>query len=171
MIAPAVLNDGRRHPYGFGLLLGALGDHASVGHGGSLPGFDSFAANYAEDSLTIALFVNVRPFDSETVVKTIARKALGIPEPFVADNPLPRSERQKFVGTYTIEGRSLRIADGESHLRLLGPGDFTLLYQGDMTFIAREEPDVQVRFVIERGVVAGMIFTSPGRRFELRKSP
>jgi len=171
MIAPTTLRDGRRHPYGFGLLLGELGEHEYIAHGGSLPGFDSFVADFRRDSLTIALFVNVRPFDGEGVVKRIARMVLGVAEPSVADLPLPTSEREKFVGTYTIDGRSLRIANGASHLRLLGPGDFTLSHQGDLLFVAREEPDVQVRFVVERGAVTGMIFTSPGRRFELQRNP
>lgn len=170
MTSPVLLNDGRRHPYGFGLLQGRLGNHSYVGHGGSLPGFDAFAAHYPADSLTIVVLANGRPFDTEALQKRIARRLLSIPETRVADIPLTAAERKKYLGTYSVDGRSVSIIDGDGHLRLVGPGDFTLLYQGNLQFIAREEPDVELRFILAGEGVAGMIFTSPGRRFELRKN-
>lgn len=171
LIAPTQLADGKRHPYGFGVATGDLAGHSWYGHGGSLPGFDAFVAQYPNDSLTIAIVANLRPFDSEGLQKRVVRRLLDIPDAVLLDLPLSAEQRKRYLGVYTVSGRSLRIEESGQRLKLSGPGDFTLLNQGHETFVAQADTDLQVTFVLDGNTVTGMSFIAPGRRFELRKVP
>ena len=171
MSAPTRLGDGGRHPYGLGLVTGEIGRHEWYGHGGSLPGFDAFAARYPDDDLVIVVAANLRPFDTEALHARIARRVLGVAAPTVADVSLPAERRREYAGTYAVNGRSLRIVESGDRLGVVGPGDFTLAFQGDDAFVAREEPEVRLQFVREGGRVVGLLWTAPGRRIELRKAP
>jgi CubicO group peptidase (beta-lactamase class C family) len=171
MIAPTVLPSGTSTSYGLGFAIGELAGHRWFGHGGSLPGFDGFAAHYPDDSLTVVVLANMRPFDSEGLHKRLVRRVLMIAEPVIIELALTAEQRRQFAGTYGVSGRSLRVIDGSNGLQLVGPGDFTLAFQGKDTFVAREDPDIRLEYVREDGRVVGMVYTAPGRRIELRKLP
>ena len=171
MTAPTVLPGGTSTSYGLGLSIGELAGRRWFGHGGSLPGFDGFVAHYPDDNLTVVVLANMRPFDSEGLHKRIVRRVLAIAEPVIIEVALTPEQRSQFAGTYGVNGRSLRVIDGSNGLQLVGPGDFTLAFQGKDTFVAREDPDIRLEYVREEGRVVGMIYTAPGRRIELRKLP
>jgi CubicO group peptidase (beta-lactamase class C family) len=58
MWAPVKLNNGATSPYGFGWVLGTVGGHRLVHHGGSLPGFRSEFARFVDDKLTVVVLAN-----------------------------------------------------------------------------------------------------------------
>lgn len=53
------LNDGRNAPYGFGWMLSEFRGLREVGHGGDLPGFNSYIARYPEQQFTVIVLSNV----------------------------------------------------------------------------------------------------------------
>jgi CubicO group peptidase (beta-lactamase class C family) len=171
MLQDTKLANGPPNSYGLGVSTGDLEGHKWFGHGGSLPGIDTFAARYPSDDLTVVVAANIRPFDSETLQKRIARQILGIGEVKVADLPLSDTRRSEYVGSYSMAGRGLRVVDAKGRLAVVGPGDFTLAFQGNDLFVAREDPDIRVQFVRKEGRVSGMLWTAPGRRIELQRAP
>jgi D-alanyl-D-alanine carboxypeptidase len=58
MWAPAKLNNGTTHSYGFGWELSTVGGHKLVNHGGSLPGFRAQFARFIDDKLTVVVLTN-----------------------------------------------------------------------------------------------------------------
>ncbi len=72
MWTPVRLADGSTHPYGFGWELGQRGGRRYIGHGGSLPGFQSSYARFPDDGLSIIVLVNANNVDRDVIVKAIA---------------------------------------------------------------------------------------------------
>ncbi|MBL8205016.1 MAG: beta-lactamase family protein [Blastocatellia bacterium] len=72
MWSPMPLNNGMKHPYGFGWELNSLGSHKQVSHGGSLPGFRSNFARFVDDKLSIIVLTNSGNANPQTVVKGVA---------------------------------------------------------------------------------------------------
>lgn len=169
MRTPTSLSGSPRVSYGLGLINDELSNRAWHGHGGSLPGIDAFVATYPHDSLTIAVIANGRPFDSESLQKRIARLILGLEQEKVKDLPVSAELRRAVIGTYGSQGGRLRVVEISGQLRLQGPGDFTLLHQGADTFVAREEPEVSIQFVRRAGAIVGLVYTAPGRRYEMER--
>ena len=169
MSAPTMTSSGSRESYGFGLLLGELSGKEWIAHGGSLPGYDSFVARYPAEDVTIVILANGRPFDSEGLQKRLARRVLGIPEPRVVDLPISPTDRAAYVGTYDAGVAQVRIVADGQRLKLQGPGDFALLHQGNRLFVAREDPDLKVQFILTDGIVTGLTLTARGRDYRARR--
>lgn len=72
MWSPMPLNNGTKHPYGFGWELSPLGKHKQVGHGGSLPGFRSYFSRFIDDKLSIIVLTNSGNANPQAVVKGVA---------------------------------------------------------------------------------------------------
>lgn len=72
MWSPTPLNNGTKHPYGFGWELAKLGNHNLVSHGGSLPGFRSQYARFVDDKLSIIVLTNSGSANPQAVVKGVA---------------------------------------------------------------------------------------------------
>jgi D-alanyl-D-alanine carboxypeptidase len=170
MSSPTQLADGTREAYGFGLMVGEMADHRWIAHGGSLPGFDAYVARYPGDDLTIVVLANGRPFDGEGLQKRLARVALGLPEPRVLDLPLTAAQRAAYVGSYDAGVGEIRIVEEGERLELQGPGSFPLLFQGSHLFVAREDPDLKVEFVLEAGRITGLVLTARGRQYQARRT-
>lgn len=65
--------------YGFGLVLGAIGAHIMITHGGGIHGFISANAYFPADSLSITVLANSAPSDPDALLSNIARAAFGMP--------------------------------------------------------------------------------------------
>jgi len=95
MITPGKLNDGRLSSsaipgdhleggeYGYGLVIGKLQGHASIGHGGGIDGFSSLLTQFPEDGITLAVIANSIGADKGAgkVAKRIRLIAIGEKEP------------------------------------------------------------------------------------------
>ena len=55
---PVTLNDGKKHPYGYGWELGPIAGHKAVRHGGSLTGFRSNYLRLVDDKVSIIVLAN-----------------------------------------------------------------------------------------------------------------
>lgn len=68
MWTPALLNDGTAVAYGFGWAVEEFLDRRTVGHGGGIPGFITYAERYPDDGLTVIVLTNVAPSDPREIV-------------------------------------------------------------------------------------------------------
>jgi D-alanyl-D-alanine carboxypeptidase len=169
MTTPVKLNDGRAQSYGFGIEVAELGGHVRVGHGGSISGFDSHVAHYPQDDLTIAVLTNNTAANAEGIEKRLARHILGLPDVVATRVALSAAERARYVGSYDVGGGRLRILEQRGALRVAGPVDAEIVYQGANTFVLAEEPDVKVVFQVENDRVVSLDWTSRGRTLRARK--
>lgn len=72
MWTPVTLNDGSKHPYGFGWGLEPLNGHPRIRHGGSLPGFISEYARFPDDRLTVVVLMNTDDADVRALAQGVA---------------------------------------------------------------------------------------------------
>lgn len=79
MWAPATLNDGSSHPYGFGWELGSIKGRRQVHHGGGLPGFISEFTRFVDDRLTVIVLMNLDDADVESIALGVADLYLRAP--------------------------------------------------------------------------------------------
>ena len=80
MATPATLSDGSHSTYGLGMVIGHLGGHPMLSHGGTINGFRSQLAFYPADELTVAVLSNNGGADVESLESQVARQLLGVPE-------------------------------------------------------------------------------------------
>jgi hypothetical protein len=163
MIAPDPVRRGYTPDYGFGLSTVRLDGRARIAHNGEVGGFAGTLAHYPDDDLTIAVLTNGGRLWPEAIEKAIARAFLGLPTPAVRDLPLDPAERDRRVGTYdfgVFPVRVVRVEEDGGRLKFVlreGAQEYTLLNQGDRSFVARDEPDA-IRLDFEAdGVPAGTL--------------
>lgn len=80
MWAPVKLNDGKKHPYGFGWMFADANGKQIIEHGGAWQGFKSMITRYPEDKLTVVVFANL----INASEKKLARGVLEIYHPQLA---------------------------------------------------------------------------------------
>ena len=161
MIEPAELKDGSRASYGFGLTLGRLGKHRSVGHGGSVPGFSSQLTHYPDDDVTIAVLANSEQALPRRIADQIAVVLLGIVEPKVKDLPVPVGDLERYTGTFDLAGETLEVyaAAGRLMMKIGGGTDgIRLLYQGANEFAAEPDPATRLYFRLSGGKAKTVVF-------------
>jgi CubicO group peptidase (beta-lactamase class C family) len=170
MLTPVQV-DGRRAQYGYGMELSELGGQRRIGHGGSLPGFDSYVAHYPDAKLTVVVLTNSSSANAEAIEKTLARRLLGIAEPSFVEVPLTASALTSYVGSYRAgPGRVIVSVHGQ-RLHVAGPVEADLAHVGDHTFVMTEEPDVRLVFRVEGGSATSIAWTSRGRTLTLPRMP
>lgn len=138
MTTEATLEDGEGAGYGFGLSVGELEGHRRIAHGGGINGFSAMLAHYPEgdgpgDDVTIAVLMNSDAPSTGRIEEQLARAALGVPVPEVADRPVPPSLAERITGRYVIGGdlpAEIRHRDGKLYARAQGQREFRLLFQG-----------------------------------------
>jgi CubicO group peptidase (beta-lactamase class C family) len=162
MKEPAELKDGSRATYGFGTVLGHIGKHRYLGHGGSVPGFSSQLAYYPDDELTIVVLANSEQALTRRIADQIAIIMLGIIEPKVKDLPLAAADLDHYLGTFDLAGEALNIsAQGGKLLMRLGGGDgVRLLYQGSNEFVAEPDPSTKIYFRMSHGEAKSLQFST-----------
>lgn len=166
MTTPEVLPDGTDTGYGFGLSVGSLDGHTRIAHGGGINGFSSRLAHYPDDDLTIAVLVNTRGARAGQLEDRIAREALGLPQPEVADLPLSEAEARRYTGKYMIRRAGLPVQvvleDGQLKAQPAGQPAFDLLHQGEHEFRASFDPDVRLVFRVEGGKAGSFVLHQGG---------
>ena len=183
MTTEAALADGEGTGYGLGLSVGDLGGHRRVGHGGGINGFSSTLSHYPgeegpEDDVTIAVLANSAAIAGGTgrVEQALARAALGLPTPEVADRPVPPELAERITGRYSVGGSlptDVRLRDGDLYAQAEGQSEWRMLFQGteeidegtaavfraefnpqavELEFLLPEDPNAPVRaFLLHQG--------------------
>ena len=108
MWAPARLNDGRTHPYGFGWHTGRVHGHRVAFHGGAWQGFQSFVVRFLDRRLTIVVFSNLRQAHASRLARGIA--AVFHPE-FALPAAVPIEDKEPRV-TALLKRALRQLADG-----------------------------------------------------------
>lgn len=165
MTTPATLKDGSRANYGFGLGITALDGHPMIAHGGGINGFNSYLAYFPEDSLTIAVLVNTEGSNPWDIAREVVRTVFGTTPPPVEEMPLSNSERERFVGWYDLGDLQVRVFVRDEQLMAQATGQpaFTLLYQGDNTFVASFDHSVTMRFEVRGHLSVGFMLEQGGQ--------
>ncbi|MBK9408912.1 MAG: beta-lactamase family protein [Gemmatimonadetes bacterium] len=117
MTTPRALTDGTKQPYAFGLGVSDLAGHRIVSHNGGIDGFRSQLASYPNDSLIIAVLVNGDSDLPDRFEKTIARWALGVPEPVVKDLAVPAELIARVTGATQESGTGSHRREGGEAVR------------------------------------------------------
>ena len=79
MTGPGAVGAGAPVRYGYGLIADTLAGRRVVTHGGTIFGFLSANAYLPDDSLSVTVLANASPSDPGTLLRDIARVALGVP--------------------------------------------------------------------------------------------
>jgi CubicO group peptidase (beta-lactamase class C family) len=173
MTTPAVLNDGTKTRYGFGLGISEVGGRRLIAHGGGINGFLSETEYYPEAELAIVVLQNTAGPDGPTpIARAIAEAVLGKSTERGVANP---SDLSPFVGTFEGVGRGRRTvatvsaASGELTLSLSAPGAVPekLRYLGDDTFTFK---DVLLFFERTGGRVTRLRLDTIGGYYPLKRT-
>jgi D-alanyl-D-alanine carboxypeptidase len=142
MIATEPLADGTTPPYGFALSLVELDGRSKVAHSGRMGGFSGALAYYPDHDLTVAILTNLAGIEPETVERSVARAALGLPAPAMHDVALPDEERHRYLGEFDTGVFPIVVVEEDGRLYAEAAGWWPLLYLGDGVFVVEGEPDV-----------------------------
>jgi D-alanyl-D-alanine carboxypeptidase len=167
MWAPAKLNNGATHPYGFGWELSSVAGHKLVHHGGTLPGFRAQFSRFVDDKLSVVVLTNGDIADPNLIALQIA--ALYIPglipertvakiDPKILDAYTGQYQHPSVVFTITREGDKLLLQQGAN------PEKRNLLPESASNFFANENRRLTYSFVKdEKGEVAYLVIQMEGR--------
>jgi len=97
------LTDGRRTGYGFGWGVATLDGHATVEHGGRIPGFQSYAIRVGDAGVFVAVLVNTddEAAKPDRLALRITRTLLDDLTPSLSIAP---EDAKQYVGTYMSDG-------------------------------------------------------------------
>lgn len=134
-----VLNDGEEADYGYGFSLSEFRGEPSIGHGGGIPGFSTYAMWLPESKIYVAVLSNnpenaTRPVE---VAQTMAATALGRPFPVRTAIALSPEALEEFVGVYQIDdtsSRSVIVEDGRIYTQRTGSRRFEVFPYADNAF-------------------------------------
>lgn len=154
MWSPARLDDGTRHPYGFGWALWDLGGRPVQLHGGIT---GTMLARFPRDTLVVVLLTNLGGGNTQEIALDIAE--MMIPD---LDEPMAASadDLRRYVGDYVNDrGLIARTLLVEGRLHLIPPRadvPVGLVHRGNDTFTVGDRY-VRVEFRRDRdGAVAGL---------------
>lgn len=178
MRTAATLPGGDSTHYGYAVFLGELDGHPRIGHGGGINGFTSMLARYPDDDLTIAVLANAEVDTPDRLEQRIARVVLGLPEPAIAHAELAAADRDRFAGTYAIQGfgsdeTAVEVRVAGDHLEVQVPGQpaATLVFQGGAAFVIAEDTEVRVEFHAgAAGPATGMTIHQGGMAIEAKRT-
>jgi CubicO group peptidase (beta-lactamase class C family) len=137
MITPTKTSDGKEWPYGFGMALGDIRGHPTIGHDGGIFGFITSSIYVPEKDVFVAVFVNSLPPKTEPgmVASKLAMLAIGDPFPVFHAQPVDVKAVQPFLGVYKIEGgdaeRMFFEKDGKLYTRRSGGSDTQVFPAGN----------------------------------------
>jgi D-alanyl-D-alanine carboxypeptidase len=167
MWAPAKLNNGTTHPYGFGWELSSVAGHKLVHHGGSLPGFRAQFSRFVDDKLSVVVLTNGDNADPNLMALGIAAHYIPglIPErtvakidPKIFDAYTGQYQHPSVVFTITREGDKLLFQQGTN------PEKRNLLPESASNFFTNENRRLTYSFVKdEKGEVAYLVIQLEGR--------
>jgi len=171
MITPEMLADGTPLTYGYGLAVSEIEGHPKIAHGGGINGFNTTLAYYPDDEVTIVVLANTEGANPGRVERLIARTILDLPEPEVADLPIPSEEIARSVGTYALNDLLIEISedDGQLVMQATGQDAFRLLYQGEHRFIASVDDEISITFTAEGEVAGQLTIVQEGGVYEAQR--
>ena len=173
MTTPAVLADGTRTRYGFGLGIADIGGRRAIAHGGGINGFLSEVEYFPDSGLSIVVLLNTAgPVGPGDLAHQIADAVLGR-----IDSPTATfsGDLTVFAGTYEGVGRgrptTVTIAVDGRTLTMKGVGPpsappQTLAYQGGDTFGVNQ---TLVVFEREGGRVTRLRLDTIGGHYPLKR--
>lgn len=174
MITPERLKNGHPTGYGFGLFIGDLDGHRVIGHGGGINGFVSQLSHYPDDHLTVVVLVNAETSEASALEQRVARAALGLPEPTIADLATSKEQRALYAGRYQLmKGVTVRVFEDKGRLEAQATGQpvSELLYQGEDTFVLKADPTVRLVFALEHGHASAFTLHQGGMTLEASRVP
>lgn len=138
MIAPAVLADGWKTNYGYGVAVYHLGPHRVIRHGGTITGFQANLLYVPDRDLVVSVLANTMGSDPVGVSDGIVAALLGVTVPKPVEQPLAADRRRELVGRYRLAGTEFEVKDQEGQLMIgrAGGNWSRLAWQGDDRFLA-----------------------------------
>jgi len=109
MWTPVKLNDGSEKPYGFGWIVGKVGQHRQVRHAGTMAGFRAEMTRFVDDQLTVIVLTNVGQALPEGIALGVA--ALYLPDLLPQRNAvqLPAGVLDAYTGQYQLSADGSRV--------------------------------------------------------------
>jgi len=120
--SPAVLNDGKHYPYGFGWRFDEHLARQRIAHGGSWVGFRTFIGRYVDDSFSVIVLSNLDEAEPEAMADTIA--AIYLAEGETRNRPASTT----IVNARILDGSGAPEQSGNVRFigdRITAIGDFT----------------------------------------------
>lgn len=108
MFTPVTLADGNMdptEPYGYGWAIHNYHGHPFVSHGGGIPGFSTFIAQFQDKPITIIVLANCEGFDPGSCALKIARHVLGLPAIVREPVALSATAEERILGKYMIDAQ------------------------------------------------------------------
>jgi D-alanyl-D-alanine carboxypeptidase len=109
------LTDGKTINYGYGWMVGSLRGVPSIGHGGGINGYNTYALRVPSEHVYVAVLRNTDSgtADPDTVASKVAALAIGKPYPEYTAVTLDAKALDAYAGTYKIDGKSERTVRRE----------------------------------------------------------
>lgn len=136
-ITPTKTSDGKEWPYGFGMMLGDMRGHPTIGHDGGIFGFVTSSIYVPEKDVFVAVYTNTAPpiTPPDMIAGKLAMLAIGDPFPAFHAQPVDSKAVQPFLGVYKIEGgdaeRVFFEKDGKLYTRRTGGSDTQVFAAGN----------------------------------------
>lgn len=171
MTTSALLADGKKTNYGFGLEMNEWEGRQRIAHGGGIFGFTSMLLALPDDGLTIAVLSNSDTVSPGKVADSIARAAVGISEFQPKDLAMSEADFARYSGEFAFEGIPLEIRfferDGKMWGQATGQKEASLLYQGEGEFRASFDP--LVKFVFAKDSADSFALHQNGRTITAKR--
>lgn len=171
MIEPGKLKDGRDTKYGFGLVLGRVGEHPIIWHNGGIHGFTSHLAHIPDADLHVSVLVNADFVDPAALAQKIEKMLLGIVDAEVKDLPISEEEIDACTGKYTGEDMNVLVrTDGETlTLVIQGQRDLRLKSQGELRFVGDAATEVILEFDTTASPAKSFLLLQGGARMTFER--
>lgn len=165
MIAPTVLPDGEKSPYGFGISNLDVRGRDAVGHGGGIFGFSTDSVYLPKDDVFVAVFGNSDDpkTDPGMVMRKLAALAVADPFPSFKKAAVDPATLEPWFGVYEVEdgerrffardGKLFTRRTGGSELEVLPAGNNRFFYDNSLTWfeISRDDKGVPVMAMYQQG--------------------
>jgi len=104
------LTDGKTVNYGYGWMVGSLRGVPSIGHGGGINGYNTYALRVPSEHVYVVVLRNTDSgtADPDTVASKVAALAIGKPYPEYQAMTLDAKALDAYAGTYKIDGKAER---------------------------------------------------------------
>jgi D-alanyl-D-alanine carboxypeptidase len=151
LTSPARLLDGTWIGAGMGMTTGRMEDLRRHELVSSYAGSHLALAYYPEADLTTVVMATGDAVPLSPIEQSLARAALGLPEPGLQDLELSPEEQGRYVGGYMIGCNRVEIVSAGERLSLeTSEGHWaSLLYQGKHRFVSREDPGLSLLFHLD----------------------
>lgn len=174
MITPAVLADGSKTDYGFGLVIDEWEGRPRISHGGGIFGFTSQLTWFPRERLAVAVIVNSDVMSAQRVATSVARAALGLDLFQPKDLDVSPEEFARYVGSYQFVSLPLEIRffekEGKLWLQATNQPENRLLSQGNGEFRTAFDHNVKIVFPAGEGPAPEFTLFQGGEQKATRKN-